>query len=195
MVLGSIPAFFRGLFGSFSGFIFSSSNTRSMLCQENARGLVVTFFQGAAQNSVSICHSANTKSALMMTWSQSCRGKRRNTEKNGYKNPAKNTMSSPKIDTIVQEKLMRESASADFISVASLILEINGSSSQTSHEMVLLVKLVREKIIKAFRKKTFFTLVCMNVSAPGRQESLMLHESSKIGMNVKHLIISLYSPL
>ena len=49
--------------------------------------------------------------------------------------------------------------------------------------MLLLVKLVREKISMAFRKETFFSFVCINVLHQV-DKSLVLHACSEIGMNV-----------
>ena len=66
-----------------------------------------------------------------------------------------------------------------------LILRNRGCSHK--HHMGWSSRGVGEReIFKAFKKKTFFSLVCMNVlcSTPCRQESFVLNECSRIWMNV-----------
>ena len=77
---------------------------------------------------------------------------------------------------------MRESAIADVIFVASQHQYVD--VSQTSHEMVLLGELVREKSTNVFRKRTCFSFLCRNVLQQADKKALCHHEWSKIKMNV-----------
>ena len=64
--------------------------------------------------------------------------------------------------------------------------------SKLSHGIIFLVELVQELPSKHFKKKTSFSLVCINVVLDG----LVFHERSKIDSDVcQHLIISKFSQL
>ena len=65
-----------------------------------------------------------------------------------------------------------------------LTLRIHGSSHKHYMGWSCSWSWWKKENFKAFRKKTFFSLVCMIFFTPCRQECLVLHESPEVWMNV-----------
>ena len=168
-----MPAF-SGEFVSLSGFIFSSSNTRLMLCWENATASQPKFSRRCSALRVHLFTLRTPLGAdddMVTKLGEKGATLRKMLVRNKHKH---NVLT--KRDIIFQENLMRESADADFFFRRIMTLTLTciqcffvsyaAESPQTSSEMVLLGCLCKTGL-ESVQEEDFLLPCAQKCFAPG----------------------------